>query len=102
LWLYDLAFHLGTPVYKIEQEMPAQELHKWAKYFEARPIGWREDNRTSYLLSAQGVKRTGDELFPSLAQIKRWDQDREDEDVMRSTLKRSVFGALLEKAHKED
>jgi hypothetical protein len=89
-------------VYQIEQEMPAQELRNWARYLEARPIGWKEDNRTSMLLSAQGVKKTGDEIFPTLAQVKRWEHEREDEDVMRSSLKKSVFGALLENANKKD
>ena len=79
--------------------MPAQELRNWARYLEARPIGWREDNRTSMLLSAQGVKRTGDEIFPTLAQLKRWDNERPDEDVMKSSFRKSVFGAMFEKAH---
>lgn len=82
--------------------MPAQELRNWARYLEARPIGWREDNRTSMLLSAQGVKKTGDEIFPTLAQLKRWDDQREDEDVMRQSLRKSVFGALLENATNKD
>jgi len=52
------------------------------------------------LLSAQGVKKPGHELFPSLALIRNWSESRGEEDVMRSSLKKSVFGALLETANK--
>jgi hypothetical protein len=86
------------PVYLIESEMPASEMHMWAKYFEARPIGWREDNRTSMLLNAQGVKSSAKEIFPTIAQLSKWEEGAADEDVMRRSLKKSVFGALLEKS----
>jgi len=89
------------PVYQIEAEMPAAELRNWSRYLEARPLGWREDNRTSMLLAVQGVKKSGDEIFPSLAQLKKWEGEKEDEEQMRSSLSRSVFGALLEDAHKK-
>lgn len=42
----------------------------WIAYFEARPIGWREDTRTFKLLQAQGYKGKGEEVFASLAAIK--------------------------------
>ena len=102
MWLYDLAFNLKMPVYLIEQEMPAEELRNWAKYFEARPIGWQEDNRTSMLLASQGVKKPAHEIFPSLQQLKKWEEDKADEEKMRASLSRSIFGALLEKANKKD
>lgn len=81
-------------------EMPADELQRWALYFEARPIGWREDNRTSMLLNAQGVKAAGDEIFPTLQQLKKTEAERPDEEVMQGSLRKSVFGALLENAQK--
>jgi len=80
--------------------MPANELKNWILYLQARPIGWQEDQRVSMLLSAQGVKKPGHELFPSLALIRNWSESRGEEDVMRSSLKKSVFGALLETANK--
>lgn len=82
--------------------MPAEELRNWAKYLEARPLGWQEDNRISLLLNAQGVKKTADEIFPSVARMKQWEDARSDEDTMRGSLKKSIFGALLESAHKKD
>lgn len=96
MFLYELAFHLGMPVYQIEQEMPATELRKWGMYLEARPLGWREDNRTSMLLNAQGVKQTGDQIFPTLKSLKESEAKRSDEEVMQQTLRKSIFGALLE------
>jgi hypothetical protein len=81
--------------------MPASELRKWTEYLEARPIGWREDQRTSLMMNAQGVKKSGHEIFPSLAALQKWQDQREDEDVMRQTLSKSVFGALLESANKK-
>jgi hypothetical protein len=87
------------PVYVILNEMPAEELNNWALYLDARPIGWREDNRTSMLLGAQGVKKLGPEIFPTLKQIKEWDAKRSDEDAMRQSFRKSPFAALLEKAH---
>jgi hypothetical protein len=58
------------PVYKIMQEMPQEELIKWANYFKKRPIGWREDQRTYLLLQAQGYKGRPEDLFPSIKQLK--------------------------------
>ena len=78
--------------------MPASELNTWAKYFEARPIGWREDNRTAMLLNAQGVKESAVNIFPTLNQLKRWDAQSADEDIMRRSLNKSIFGAMLEGA----
>jgi len=99
--LYELAFNLGMGVYQIEQEMPAAELRMWAQYLKARPYGWKDDLRTSYLLSAQGVKKSGKQIFSSLAQMAKWDQEAEDEEKMRSSLGKSIFGVLLESANKK-
>ncbi len=49
--------------------MPYEELLDWFEYFDRRPIGWREDDRTSKLLQAQGVKEKPYVLFPSLKKI---------------------------------
>jgi hypothetical protein len=58
------------PVYQI-LEMPYEEFLGWFKYFNQRPVGWKEDNRTAMLLSAQGVKKKPHELFPSLKAVMR-------------------------------
>ena len=97
MFIYELAFHLGMPVYKIMNEMPSLELQKWGMYLEARPIGWREDNRTSMMLNAQGVKQSGPEIFPTLKALKDSEAKRSDEEVMQQTLRKSIFGAMLER-----
>jgi len=46
--------------------MPYEEFIGWFKFFNKRPIGWREDYRISLLLNAQGVKKKGSEIFQSI------------------------------------
>jgi len=59
------------PVYKLLDEMPYEEFLGWNQFFTSRPVGWREDYRTSLLLSAQGVKKKGSEIFDSLKTIEK-------------------------------
>jgi len=49
--------------------MTYDEYLGWQSYFEARPVGWREDNRVMPLLQIKGVKAKPYELFPSLGPI---------------------------------
>jgi hypothetical protein len=51
--------------------MPYEELLKWSMYFEKRPIGWREDDRTMKLLQVQGVTAKPEEIFMSMAIMKQ-------------------------------
>jgi len=69
--MYELAFQLGMPLYKLRREMPYEELSGWFYYFSQRPIGWREDNRTMLMLQSQGVKLKPEQVFASLAAIKK-------------------------------
>jgi hypothetical protein len=57
------------PVYRLEEEMPYDELVKWYAYFEKRPIGWREDDRAAKIIQSAGVKEKVWRLFPSLDKI---------------------------------
>jgi hypothetical protein len=69
--LYEIAYELRIPVYLLLEEMPYHELRCWLEFFERRPIGWREDNRTSILLQAWGVKEKPEKIFRSLEVIKQ-------------------------------
>jgi len=89
------------PVYQINEEMPHDELLMWARFFEARPVGWREDSRTSVIVQAQGAKVKGDQIFPSLAQLKKWEAYKSDADRSNETLRSSVFGAKLSASFKK-
>lgn len=54
---------------KLLDEMTYEELQGWFNYFERRPIGWRDDDRTYKLLQAQGVKEKPQNLFTSLKAV---------------------------------
>jgi hypothetical protein len=70
MFIYEIAYELRLPVYILMEEMPYHELRCWLEFFEKRPIGWREDNRTSMLLQAFGVKERPEKIFRSLEVIK--------------------------------
>jgi hypothetical protein len=50
--------------------MPYDELLKWVSFFENRPSGWREDQRTYMIMASMGAKGKPEEYFPSLAMMK--------------------------------
>jgi hypothetical protein len=68
--LHDLALNLGVRVSELKS-WPNSEVMDWVEYFRRRPAGWREDHRTHYLLSAQGVKAKPHEIFSSLHAIEK-------------------------------
>lgn len=89
--MFELAYLLHMPVYALV-EMPYDEFVKWFKYFEHRPVGWREDDRTMKLLQAQGVKAKPTAVFASLAKMEEsTHQAAEDGKISFDNLKRSAF-----------
>lgn len=73
--------------------MPYEEMLCWFAYLERRPIGWREDLRTSYLLQAQGSKQKPSDIFPSLAAVTQGQSDNP-----MSSFKKSGFFAKISQA----
>jgi len=69
MFIYDIAFHLRIPVHQILDEMPYEEFLGWCSYFDSRPPGWQEDNRTFKLLQSQGFKGKPEEIFSSLGKV---------------------------------
>lgn len=69
MFFYELAFTLGQPVHVLQSTMPYDEMLKWQAYFEIRPVGWREDLRTSHLLRIQNNKIDPMAMFPSLRAV---------------------------------
>jgi hypothetical protein len=67
--MFEVAAFLRIPLYRLEEEMPYDELKMWFAYFEKRPQGWREDDRAAKIIQAQGVKEKAWNLFPSLDRI---------------------------------
>jgi hypothetical protein len=71
--------------------MPYEELLGWVAYFERRPVGWREDDRTHKLLQAQGVKAKATEIFPSLQALYAPRIVKHSDQIEPSNLKGSLF-----------
>ncbi len=94
--IYDLAFKLHMPVYRLLSEMPYEELLGWFEYFKERPPGWQEDQRTHLLLQAQGVKEKPEKLFGTLAQMKK--RAQESDERLANTLVTSGLFARLQTA----
>lgn len=85
------------PVYIMANEMPYEEMQKWYKYFDTRPIGWREDFRTYLQLQQWGDKRKAEEIFMSLAAINKAHEEQKKKDTITlNTLKGSaLFSRML-------
>jgi hypothetical protein len=69
--MYEIAYHLKIPIYKLMDEMPYEELLGWMDYFEKRPVEWRADDRTLKLLQIQGFKGKPESIFTSLALLNK-------------------------------
>lgn len=59
-------------------------------------MGWREDHRTHYLLSAQGVKAKPHELFSSLHAIEK-DKEEETNRSVDKDAEKLVRSSLFQK-----
>lgn len=67
--IYEVAYHLRTPIYELADRMTYEELLAWMSYFEQRPPEWRSDDRIYKVLQTQGVKEKPWAIFPSLDAI---------------------------------
>lgn len=80
--------------------MPYEEFMAWMIYFEKRPVGWREDDRTFKSMQIHGDKRKPWEVFSSLNLIYHPVSDKPD---MIASLKRSpLFERMLGAKHGDD
>jgi hypothetical protein len=59
------------PVYRLSEEMPYEELTYWMAFFQRRPVGWMEDMRIMKILEAMGIKAKPEEVFQSLALLRK-------------------------------
>ena len=53
------------------EEMPFTEYCKWFQYLDKRPPEWRADSRAAAIVNSMGAKIKPEDLFPSLAAIRR-------------------------------
>jgi hypothetical protein len=86
---YEIAFHLKISMQQL-MEMEYDEYLGWQDYFKRRPVGWREDSRTSMMLRALGSKINPEAVFPSLKALSEGAEYNENERLAKS-LKRSFF-----------
>lgn len=95
--IYELAYQLRMPVGRMLNEMTLEEYQGWCNYFERRPVGWRDDDRTYKLLQAQGVKEKAGALFPSLHAVYNGSQTQNEEGTNILSLKGSqLFMNMLQ------
>lgn len=87
------------PVYKLVEEMPYTELINWLSFFNRRPIGWREDQRTYMILRSQGVKEKAESLFPTLKQMAIAKEAQQEND---KAVPKGKFLELMLKAKEGD
>lgn len=87
------------PVYKIQNEMPYDELVKWVEFFKRRPVGWRDDQRTYLLLRSQGLKQNAEAIFPSL---KLMAQQAEKKQIPDKAVPKGKFLDMMLKAKNGD
>ena len=74
--VFELALSLHKTVAELLETMSYQEFALWMEYFDRRPYGWREDDRTYKLLRAQGMKSGPETVFHSLALMKQHEEKR--------------------------
>ncbi|MDB4378619.1 hypothetical protein N9Z41_02495 [bacterium] len=79
--------------------MPYTELLKWVDFFNKRPIGWQEDQRTYLLLRSLGYKGSGESLFPSLLRLK---QEHEKAQTPDKAVPKGKFLDMMMKAKNGD
>ena len=85
--MHELAFNLGLTVSDMEEKLFNEELQDWLLYFEQRPMGWRDDLRTFYLMSSFGeMKKSPQEIFPSLRPIMKAESDAASKLTASDTL----------------
>jgi hypothetical protein len=76
--------------------MPYEEMLGWFAYYKMRPHGWREDHRTAIAMSVHSDKIKPEKLFPSLAALKKQDDEKSDQIRLAESLKSSGLLAKLQ------
>ena len=72
--------------------MSYDEFIKCTVYFEQRPIGWREDLRTAYLMNTFGERRKPTEIFPSVAAVFNKQKQKSPADSLKGSF---LFSKML-------
>lgn len=98
LELFELAYLLKIPLYKLMDEMPYDELLGWGEYFNLKPPGWREDQRAALIVNSNGANVAGEHMFSSLARMKEISEKEDADKVNTKGLTQSAFMQNMLKA----
>jgi hypothetical protein len=63
--------------------MPYDEFMGWCSYFQIRPYGWKEDDRTAKIMAAFGAKKT-EQYFTSLTSMREVHNKRTNKNLIAS------------------
>ena len=99
LSLFDMAYNLRMPVYKLLEEMTYEELLGWYAYFKKRPVGWREDHRTSIGILSTGADIDPKEVFPTLKVIFAVEETTEAISSLKNS---AIFAKMITAQSSED
>lgn len=70
----------------------------WMKFLKDRPIGWREDLRTYYIMSSMApMKKTASEMFPTVNAVMQ-SEDRQKVKIQEGALPSGAFLAKMMQA----
>ncbi|MDB4575349.1 hypothetical protein N9112_00135 [bacterium] len=89
----ELAYNLGVTEADIRDEMTFSEFNRWMAYFEKRPVGWKEDLRTAYIMNSMGVEKSPSELFDSVKTV--IGESKKDRSPMDSLQDSLMFQKML-------
>lgn len=75
--------------------MPWAEYVLWLQYFNERPNGWRDDERTAKMMAAMGVKASPENLFSTLSHMRNVEREKAVSNVPRngSMMMQKLMGA---------
>jgi hypothetical protein len=96
--IFELAERKNMIVSEMIERMSYSEMLGWIEYYRMRPVGWREDLRTSLLMQQQGMKEKPQNIFPSLKAIQESREEIPTEARLAQTLKSSGLLFRLQQA----
>ena len=67
--MFEVAYRLRMPLYKLVEEMPYEEYVGWTHFFSRETTEWRSDYRTLLLMQTFGFTGKGENVFSSLKKL---------------------------------
>jgi len=95
--IHEVASVWGKFTTEVRHEMHYDELLEWMAYFEKRPFGWREDDRTYKIMASFGMKAKPEDVFESLRSLRavREEEAGTGKMSMRNLKNSSMFRKMV-------